>query len=84
MKLNINGEQRILDDPRREMSLLWVLRDLLGHQDVKFGCGEGHCRCCASGFRASIAASLLDRAGRDVILIDDHYSHAVELGLATS
>ena len=39
---------------------------------------------CASGFRASIAASLLDRAGRDVILIDDHYTHAVELGLASS
>ena len=39
---------------------------------------------CASGFRASIAASLLDRAGHDVILIDDAYSHAVELGLASS
>jgi glyoxylase-like metal-dependent hydrolase (beta-lactamase superfamily II)/rhodanese-related sulfurtransferase len=39
---------------------------------------------CASGFRASIAASLLDRAGRDVILIDDDYRRAVELGLASS
>jgi rhodanese-related sulfurtransferase len=39
---------------------------------------------CASGFRASIAASLLDRAGHDVILIDDDYRHAVELGLASS
>ena len=39
---------------------------------------------CAGGFRASIAASLLDRAGRDVILIDDDYSHAVRLGLASS
>ena len=39
---------------------------------------------CASGFRASIAASLLDRAGRDVILFDDHYTHAVELGLASN
>jgi len=39
---------------------------------------------CASGFRASIAASLLDRAGCDVILIDDDYSYAVELGLASS
>ncbi|WP_131740269.1 MBL fold metallo-hydrolase [Actinomadura roseirufa] len=28
---------------------------------------------CMSGFRASIAASLLDRAGRDVILIDDDF-----------
>jgi len=28
---------------------------------------------CASGYRSSIAASLLDRAGRDVVLIDDTY-----------
>jgi len=31
---------------------------------------------CASGFRASIAASLLDRAGRDVVLIDGDYENA--------
>ena len=37
---------------------------------------------CASGFRASIAASLLDRAGHDVIYIDDEYSAAQDLGLA--
>jgi hydroxyacylglutathione hydrolase len=38
---------------------------------------------CAAGFRASIAASLLDRAGHNVVLIDDDYSAAVESGLAT-
>jgi hydroxyacylglutathione hydrolase len=38
---------------------------------------------CATGFRASIAASLLDRAGRDVVLIDDEYATAVASGLAT-
>jgi hydroxyacylglutathione hydrolase len=31
---------------------------------------------CASGYRASIAASLLDRAGHDVVLIDDDYANA--------
>lgn len=31
---------------------------------------------CASGFRASIAASLLDRSGRDVVLVDDDFSNA--------
>jgi rhodanese-related sulfurtransferase len=31
---------------------------------------------CASGYRASIAASLLDRAGRSVTLIDDDWAHA--------
>jgi hydroxyacylglutathione hydrolase len=39
---------------------------------------------CASGYRASIAASLLDRAGGDVVLIDDDFSHAVSLGLVGS
>jgi len=29
---------------------------------------------CASGLRAAIAASLLDRAGRDVVLVDDDFS----------
>jgi len=38
---------------------------------------------CGSGYRASIAASLLDRAGRDVVLIDDDYTHAVDLDVAT-
>jgi len=36
---------------------------------------------CASGFRASIAASLLARAGRDVMYIDDAYDSAVAIGL---
>ena len=37
---------------------------------------------CAAGYRASIAASLLDRAGHDVVLVDDDFSNAVESGLA--
>jgi hydroxyacylglutathione hydrolase len=36
---------------------------------------------CASGFRAAIAASLLDRAGFDVVLVDDDFTRAVELCL---
>jgi hydroxyacylglutathione hydrolase len=36
---------------------------------------------CRSGYRASIAASLLARAGRDPVLIDDDYERAAELGL---
>ncbi len=33
---------------------------------------------CASGFRASIGASILDRAGRSVVLIDDGWERAVQ------
>lgn len=39
---------------------------------------------CASGFRASIGASLLDRAGRDVVYIDDDYANAAKAGLNTT
>ncbi len=35
---------------------------------------------CASGFRASIAASLLDRSGRRVVLVDDDYDNAAAAG----
>ncbi|MEU6172855.1 MBL fold metallo-hydrolase [Streptantibioticus parmotrematis] len=38
---------------------------------------------CAGGFRASVAASLLERAGYDVVLVDDDYAKAVEAGIAT-
>ncbi len=36
---------------------------------------------CASGFRASIAASILDRAGHPVVHVDDEYGNAAEAGL---
>ncbi len=37
---------------------------------------------CQSGYRASIAASLLDRAGHDVVLIDDGFDNAADSGRA--
>ncbi len=39
---------------------------------------------CASGYRSSIAASYLDRAGISVVLIDDDFDKAVKLGLTVS
>jgi len=39
---------------------------------------------CESGYRASIAASLLARAGRTPVLIDDDYDRAVELDLTSA
>jgi glyoxylase-like metal-dependent hydrolase (beta-lactamase superfamily II)/rhodanese-related sulfurtransferase len=36
---------------------------------------------CASGMRSSIGASVLDRAGRDVVYIDDEWERAAKLGL---
>ncbi|MEV0676336.1 rhodanese-like domain-containing protein [Actinosynnema sp. NPDC050436] len=37
---------------------------------------------CASGFRAGIAASLLHRAGREVVHVDDEWDRAAEHGLS--
>lgn len=36
---------------------------------------------CGSGYRASIAASLLDRAGRSVVLVNDAYTAAAAAGV---
>ena len=37
---------------------------------------------CATGYRAAIAASLLDRAGRTVVLVDDEFDTAADKGVA--
>ena len=37
---------------------------------------------CGSGYRASIAASMIDRHDRTVVLVDDVFGHAAKLGLA--
>ena len=39
---------------------------------------------CMSGYRASVAASMLDAAGRDVVLINDHFAAARRSGLAST
>ncbi len=36
---------------------------------------------CHSGLRASISASILDRAGRSVVYVDDNWTRAAEIGL---
>ena len=36
---------------------------------------------CAAGYRATVAAGLLDRAGRDVVLVDDEFAKVRELGI---
>lgn len=45
MKIKINGVDKTLDvDP--EMPLLWALRDVLGLNGTKYGCGEALCGAC--------------------------------------
>lgn len=54
----------------------WELADRVG--EVPEGQVWVH---CASGFRASIGASILDRAGREVVLIDADWGNAARAGL---
>jgi len=43
--LKINGKAHTVDAPP-DMPLLWVLRDLLGMNGTKFGCGAALCGAC--------------------------------------
>ena len=45
MTLTINGTRHEVEAPP-DMPLLWVLRDLLGLTDTKFGCGLAQCGAC--------------------------------------
>ena len=36
---------------------------------------------CAAGYRAAVAGSLLERAGREVVVVSDEFSNAVAAGL---
>jgi isoquinoline 1-oxidoreductase subunit beta len=46
MKLVVNGAEVEVDDRHAKTPLLWVLRDVLGLQGTKFGCGAGFCAAC--------------------------------------
>ena len=39
---------------------------------------------CASGYRSSIAASMLDQVGRTVVLVDDTFDNAENAALANA
>ena len=55
------------------------IHDLLGRLDeAPAGTLWVH---CASGYRAAVAASILERAGHDVVHIDDDWDRAAETGL---
>ena len=41
----LNGEARTLDVDR-EMPLLWAIRDIIGLNGTKFGCGMAQCGAC--------------------------------------
>lgn len=44
-RFQLNGRAARVDQPD-DMPLLWALRDVLGLQGTKFGCGKGLCGAC--------------------------------------
>ena len=46
MRLTVNGSDFEVDDRHASTPLLWVLRDVLGLNGTKFGCGAGFCAAC--------------------------------------
>jgi isoquinoline 1-oxidoreductase subunit alpha len=73
MDLNINGQLVSVEtDP--DLSLLWVLRDLLGLTGTKFGCGMALCGACTvlidgKALRSCVLA-VSQAAGRKITTIE--------------
>jgi aerobic-type carbon monoxide dehydrogenase small subunit (CoxS/CutS family) len=46
LRLNVNGQERTIEDVADDTPLLWVLRDELKLVGTKFGCGIAQCGAC--------------------------------------
>src|SRR3954449_2477102 len=65
MKLLVNGADLEVDDRHAKTPLLWVLRDVVGLEGTKFGCGAGFCAACTVLIdgRKTKSCQTPDRAG---------------------
>ena len=85
MKLNVNG--RVQDvDVEPEMPLLWVLRDALGMEGTKYGCGIAACGACTVHVNGEAVRSCVTPvgsvAGKKVTTIEGlspNSSHALQI-----
>jgi isoquinoline 1-oxidoreductase beta subunit len=66
MRLNVNGADMDVDDRHSTTPLLWVLRDVLGMNGTKFGCGAGFCAACTVLIDGKNEKSCQTPAGRAV------------------
>lgn len=62
MKLVVNGTEHEVD-VEEDMPLLWVLRDELGHREVKYGCGIAQCGACTVEIDGVATKSCITWAG---------------------
>ena len=63
ISLRINGQTKEIDAPQ-DMPLLWALRDLLGLNGTKFGCGIAQCGACTVHLDGNAVRSCLFPVGR--------------------
>jgi aerobic-type carbon monoxide dehydrogenase small subunit (CoxS/CutS family) len=82
-RLTVNGQAFEVDvDP--QMTLLWVLRDVLGLTGTKFGCGLGQCWGCTVlvGGKARPSCTVKTKAveGKEITTIEGvRWDHPVKL-----
>ena len=73
LALKINGKPHTVDAPS-DMPLLWVLRDLLGMNGTKFGCGVALCGACTVTLdgnpRRSCVLPVSAAVGHDITTIE--------------
>jgi isoquinoline 1-oxidoreductase alpha subunit len=73
LTLKINGKPHTVDAPP-DMPLLWVLRDLLGMNGTKFGCGVALCGACTVNLdgipRRSCVMPVSAAIGHDITTIE--------------
>lgn len=73
LKLSVNGSEKETDlDP--DMPLLWVLRDVMGLNGTKFGCGKALCGACTVHLDGTAVRSCVTpiraAAGRKITTIE--------------
>lgn len=64
LTIRVNGQARQLDDALRDTPLLYVLRNDLELNGVRYGCGAGQCGACYVLLNGAAVPSCLTPAGR--------------------
>jgi len=71
--INVNGKDRTVDAPG-DLALLWALRDKLGINGPKYGCGVDACKACTclvDGKKQTVCSMSLQRAaGKKIVTIE--------------
>ena len=74
IQLNVNGTQHAVPAADADRPLLWYLRDRLGLDGTKFGCGHGGCGACTVQLDGkavhSCVVTVTEAAGQEILTIE--------------